>query len=340
MKDMKRSVLYIIVVLALFGLAVRAVRPPGENRLARSEFLMDTIVNAVVYSRDKAAGEQALQLAYREMTRLEALLDRHSDTSDVARINRSAGEAPVRVSEDTMEVLKRALHIGVLSDGAFDITVAPLLSLWGFGTGGETVPEAESIASALRLVDFQQIKLDETAGTVLLKNKGSQIDLGGIAKGYIVDRAAEILLEQGITVAFLDAGGDIRVIGGKPDGSAWRIGVRHPRARREVIAVIELRDRAIVTSGDYMRYFIADDVRYHHIINPATGFPAQGLTSVTVVAADALTADALSTAGFVLGLEAAMALFESMPDVEAIIVTADGKVHVSSGLAGKVEVRS
>jgi thiamine biosynthesis lipoprotein len=336
----KTVVLYGLMVVLLVGLVVRVARPPGEKRLTRTEFLMDTIVNSVAFSRDRSAGEKALGLVYLEMARLEVLLDRYRDSSDVSKINRSAGEAPVSVTGETLDVIIRALQVGTQTGGAFDITVAPVLSLWGFGTAEENVPAAEELAKALRLVDFRGVRLDEAAGTVFLETRGSQIDLGGIAKGYIVDRAAEFLLEQGITSAYLDAGGDIRVIGEKPDGSPWRIGVRHPRERREIIAIVELRDQAIVTSGDYERFFIADGTRYHHIIDPATGYPAQGLVSVTVVAPDALTADALSTAGFVLGLERAMALFESMADVEAIIVSEEGEVHITSGLQGQVEVRS
>jgi thiamine biosynthesis lipoprotein len=173
---------------------------------------------------------------------------------------------------------------------------------------------------------------------VYLPKSGTEIDLGGIAKGYVVDRAVDVLRQSGITSASVDAGGDIRLIGGKPGGRPWRVGVRHPRERDRIIAVLELLDSAVVTSGDYERYFMLGGTRYHHLLDPDTGLPAAGLASVTVVAADATTADALSTTVFVMGRERGLALIESLPGVEAILVTAELDVILSSGLVGKVTV--
>jgi thiamine biosynthesis lipoprotein len=299
---------------------------------------MDTVVETRVFDRDEDKAKFALERAYQEMSRLEGLLDRHSSTSEVFKVNQSAGEKAVTVSAVTLEVVSKALKIGELTNGSFDITIAPLLNLWGFGSGEEKIPTRQELSNAAAWVDYNQVDVDRGAGTVFLPWDDMELDLGGIAKGFIVDKAAELLVREGINSAYIDAGGDIRVIGSRPDESAWRIGIRHPRNRRKVIAIVEIQNSAIVTSGDYERFFLVDDVRYHHILNPGTGMPARGLISATVLAPDAFSADALSTAVFVLGLEDGMALIESLPDVEAILITEEEDIKLSSGMEGKVEI--
>lgn len=333
MKKAKGIVPYLIVAVVLVALVAAANRP---KRIEQSDFLMDTIVQIVVFDKNVRRGEEAVKEAYLEMARLESLLDRHNAASEVSQVNQAAGQKAVKVSGETMEVISRAISVGELSEGAFDITVAPLLHLWGFTTGDPRVPNEEELALALSRVDYRLIELDRAKNTVFLQENGAELDLGGIAKGFIIDKAADILFARGVASAYLDAGGDIRVIGSKPDGSAWRIGVRHPRERRQLIAVLELRDSSVVTSGDYERFFLEDGIRYHHILNPQTGLPARDLISVTVVAADAFTADALSTAVFVLGRERGMALIESLPGVEALLVTKEEEILLSGGLEGKV----
>lgn len=336
---MKKTLMPFLVAAVLLAALTAAMQLRDDTeKSTRTEILMDTIVESTVFAEDPGLGTEALDLAYQEMHRLEGLLSRHRATSEVARINLAAGAGPVPVSPETLLLIDQAREFGELTDGAFDITVAPLLKLWRFAEGGGQVPPEESLRAAAALVDFRRVVADRGAGTVYLPVSGTEIDLGGIAKGYVVDRAVSVLRTNGITSASVDAGGDIRVIGGKPDGSPWRIGVRHPRERERIIAVLELRDSAVVTSGDYERYFLLDGTRYHHILDPDTGRPAAGLASVTVVAADATTADALSTAVFVMGRERGLALIESLPGVEAILVTGELKVILSSGLVGKVAV--
>jgi len=310
----------------------------GPKRLVRTEFLMSTVVETIIYTANAREGELALSAASDAAVRLEAILDRHRADSEVTAVNMQAGKEPVSVSADTFENISLALEVGRQTSGAFDITVAPLLDVWGFGTGNTEVPSEQRLTKALALVDYRQVRLVEQGRQVSLENEGMQLDLGGIAKGFIVDRAVEVLRAAGISSGTVDAGGDIRTIGSKPDGSPWRIGIRHPRERRELVAVVELRDQAIVTSGDYERFFAVGEQRYHHLLNPQTGMPARGVTSVTVVAPDAFAADAYSTAVFVMGLERGMAFVEALPGVEAIIITEDGQIHLSSGLEGQVEI--
>jgi len=339
----RRLIIAIIVAQILLALfIINMVRSGGllggPKRLVRTEFLMSTVVETIIYTANPKAGEQALSAASDAAVRLEAVLDRHRADSEVTAINMLAGKEPVSVSADTFANISLALEVGRLTSGAFDITVAPLLDVWGFGTGNTVVPSEQQLAKALPLVDYRQVRLVEEGRQVFLENAGMQLDLGGIAKGYIVDRAVEVLQAAGVSSGTVDAGGDIRAIGSKPDGSPWRIGIRHPRERRELVAVVELRDQAIVTSGDYERFFTVGEQRYHHLLNPQTGMPARGVTSVTIVAPDAFTADAYSTAVFVMGRERGMAFVESLPGVEAIILTEDGEIHLSSGLEGQVEI--
>lgn len=336
----KKYVPYVAAILVLAALAALVLRQPGREpgSVVRSEFLMDTIVECRVFHDDSQEAEEILDLVFEAMGQLEQILDRHRDYSETNRVNRSAGREPVAVSAELNGVIAKAVTVAEKTGGAFDITIAPLVELWGFGTDRVSVPDEKDIAQALTLVDYGKIRLED--GTVFLESEGMQLDLGGIAKGYIVDRAAKILRENGIDSAYIDAGGDIRVLGGKPDGSAWKVGVRNPRGqdRMALVAVMEIRDRAVVTSGDYERFFTVDGVRYHHILDPKTGQPARGLASVTVLAPDAFTADAYSTACFILGLEKGMQLIESEPDLEAIMVTESGDVFLSGGLEGQVTV--
>jgi thiamine biosynthesis lipoprotein len=335
----KTLIPYVVIVAVLAALFITVFRPDdGEKKVTRTEFLMDTIVESLIYTEDTKLGEEALTSAYREVSRLESVLDRHTSGSDIAKINEAAGSEPVPVSLNALDVIIRSLEVGELSGGAFDITIAPLIKLWGFGTGDTQIPGEAELAEALAFVDYSQVQVDRGAGTVFLPKAGIELDLGGIAKGFIVDKAVDALRDKGITSAYFDAGGDIRVLGGKPDGAPWLIGIRHPRDRRGIAATVEIRNSAIVTSGDYERYFQVNDERYHHIIDPQSGMPARGLISVTVVATDAFTADAYSTAVFVLGLEQGIALVESLPGVEAILITEDEQVHITSGLEGLVEV--
>ncbi|MFW0861215.1 MAG: FAD:protein FMN transferase [Dethiobacter sp.] len=339
----RRLIIAIVVsqILLVFFI-INMVRSGGllgcPKRLVRTEFLMDTVVETMIYTANIKAGENALAAASSEAVRLEAILDRHRAGSELKAINLLAGKEPLSVSADTFANISLALEVGRLSSGSFDLTVAPLLELWGFATGKTIVPSQQELAKVLPLVDYRRVRLTEEGMQVFLENDGMKLDLGGIAKGYIVDKAVEVLQAAGISSGTVDAGGDIRVIGSKPDGSPWRIGIRHPRERRELVAIVELRDEAIVTSGDYERYFTVAGQRYHHLLDPQTGMPARGLTSVTIVAPNAFTADVYSTAVFVMGQERGMALVESLPELEAIIITEDGQIHLSSGLEGQVEI--
>lgn len=265
-----------------------------------------------------------------------------SGDSEVARINRNAGIAPVEVSADLIEVLERALYYAELSGGAFDPTIGPLVALWGIGSGTSAgrIPDEAEIAGALALVDWRDLVIDRQRGTAFLKYQGMALDLGAIAKGYAADEAARLAREGGVRRGIFDLGGNILALGGR-DGkrgeeTPWRIGVQNPLDERGAyIGVLSVRDKSIVTSGIYERYFEADGRRYHHILSSGDGYPVNnGLLSVTIVAGRSIDADGLSTAVFALGYEEGRALIETLPDTEAIFIFEDRTVRITAGLEG------
>lgn len=330
---------FVLLVLLVVG-TVMALASNGTffNRGYREYrfnwFLMDTNVNVIIYSKDgQKTVEAAAGKAFDEMKGLEELLSRGVEGSDVWLINEGAG-SPVQVSGATLSLVQDAVHYGRISGGAFDVTIAPLMNIWGFFDQESRLPSGEEIDSALPLVDYRNLHVDVEKSEVALLKPGMELDPGGIAKGLIVDKGMEVLQREGIEKAIINAGGDIRVLGDKPGGLPWRIGVRNPRdnGAKESMVVLPLVDTAVATSGDYERFFVQDGIRYHHIIDPHTGYPAAGLTSVTVTAPDTVTADALSTAVFIMGPEKGMELVESLPGIEAILVGPHQEIIFSSGL--------
>jgi thiamine biosynthesis lipoprotein len=230
-----------------------------------------------------------------------------------------------------IEMLLASERLSAATDGAFDMTIAPLLDLWGF-TGEPRLPAPEEVASLLSLVCSACVVIDEENRTVYYTDPDLAVDLGGIAKGYAVDEAADVLKSLGIEGGVINAGGDMAVIGKKGD-LPWRIGIQHPRDSQELIAVLDVVDRSVVTSGDYERFFFLDDVRYHHILDPHTGYPAREAMSVTVVAGNTALADALATAYFVMGPKRALEAAEHTEGVDILIVDADGALFYTDGLA-------
>jgi thiamine biosynthesis lipoprotein len=290
---------------------------------------MDTEMAHKAFGRHSV---KALRAVENEAQRLECLLSRFLPESDISRINHSAGVKREKISPETYEILSRAMECSAISQGLFDITVGPLADLWDYKHALEP-PANNKIELVLPLVSYKDLELDAVQKTAGLKNSGQSVDLGGIGKGFAGDRFMEIFQEYGVTSAFSNIGGNVSTLGNKPDGSPWRVGIRHPRLNG-LIGAVAVTGKAVVTSGDYERYFLdKEGRRFHHILNPITGYPAEsGLVSVTVVADSAMTADALSTVVFVAGLERGLALIEKYPRAEAVLVDAKLRVYVTRGL--------
>ncbi len=350
-----------VALLSLLSACDRAPKEPGPASSvprstaehirgpfapAKVEFqgkAMGTAVQFVGYTArgvDEAATRAAMGRALDEIRRLEALMTTWRDDSELAEVNRRAGEA-VKVSSETLDVIEKSIWAGEISEGTFDISFEPLSDVWKFGDASEAepkIPTRAQVEPRRLLVDYRKLQVDRGASTVKI-GKGQRISLGGIAKGYAVDAAAKVLRDAKLSSFLVQAGGDLYGAGKKPDGSPWVSGIRDPRGGPEAFfATVELQDNAFSTAGDYARSFIKDGRRYHHIIDPRTGFPAEASRSVTVWAKDALTADAIDDGVFILGPEKGLALAESLDGVGVVIVDANNKVHISRRLQGKVHV--
>lgn len=321
----------------LTGTALAESRSP-DRVMRRSDTAMGTRITLTVWGDDEALAARGAEAVFDEFDRIDRLMTSWGDDSDVARINAAAGSA-VKVSDEVIAVIERAQATSKASGGGFDITVGAFRGLWKFDEDRDgTIPEKADVLERLRLVGYQNVIVDRNAGTVKLRRKGMRITLGGIAKGYAVDRAVAILHELGLVDFILQAGGDLYV-SGKKGSRSWIVGIRDPRGPADApFAVAGIQNRTFSTSGDYERAVVKDGKRYHHILDPRTGYPADQARSVTVMAADALTADAWSTALFVMGPERGMKLVESMADLEAVFVTADNQVLVSSGLKDTLKI--
>lgn len=308
--------------------------PPAPPLEELEAFRMDTYFRLAVSGLTGAQKEAVL----REVTELDRLLDRFSPDSDISRINAGAGQ-PVPVGDRTLDLLAQALDLAAETGGAFDPTVGPLADLWQIGPAGAAgeeeswrPPDPAEVARVLPLVDYRKLQLDPDRKVAQLVQPGMGLDVGGIAKGYAVDRVAALLKGWGIENALIDFGGDYYVLGKHPEGRPWKLGIRHPRDPSQVMAVLAVQDCAVTTSGDYQRYRLYQGQRFSHLLDPFTGYPARELTSVTVLAPSGVVADALATAVFVLGPEKGLALVEEWPGVEAVLVDRKLEIQVSSGM--------
>ncbi len=317
----KRMFAFLLAPLLLLPYGCAPAQP-----LERTFFAMDTVMTLRLY---EGGDENTLDQAEARVRELEAQWSVTEENSEICALNRG-GRA--ELSPETAELLGAALDMCRRTDGALDISTYPVLRAWGFTTGEYSVPGGEAIAALLPLVDYGRVALE--AGAAALP-PGMEIDLGSVAKGYTGDALAALLKQGGAASALLDLGGNIQAVGSKPDGSPWRVAVRDPAGDGSV-GVVEVVDQAVVTSGGYERYFEEDGVRYWHIIDPATGWPARsGLASVTVVGESGLLCDGLSTALFVMGREGALEHWRQHRDFEAVLVSEDGSVTITAGLEGR-----
>ena len=302
--------------------------PSRNQKVTDTGFFFDTVVSVTLYG---AENETLLGDCFSLMRDYENMFSRTRENSDIWNINHSCGK-PVEVSEETAALLQMAKYYYELSEGAFDITVAPVVSLWDFtGESHHTVPSQEELQKTLSHVDCRKLEIHGT--TVTLNDPEASIDPGGIAKGFIADRIKDFLEDQGIKSGLISLGGNVLTIGTKPDSTPWNIAIRKPFGEAsESVATVRTAGESVVTSGTYERYFEVDGTLYHHILNPENGCPADnGLTSVTIISDSSAAGDALSTACFVLGPEKGMALVESLENTEALFITEDLSMYQSSG---------
>ncbi len=325
------SVLGLVLVLLTLKFLDSSLKP-----ITKEKILLDTLVTIKVYEKNQKRASQAINKAFKEIEIIERTANNFDSKSDLSKLNREAGNEPVKVSPDLFKMIEVSLNYNRVLDGAFDISILPLVDLWSFGKRKDP-PRKSDILSKLSLVGIEKVKINSQDHTVsLAPNTG--LDLGGISKGYAVDRAIEILKGEGINSALVTTGSTTRTLGQKPGGQLWQVGIQHPRTPDKLIGIVNVGQKSISTSGDYQRFFIKDGRRYHHILHPKTGYPVEGIISVTVITdRSCAEADVLSTGIFVLGYPQGMEFIEKALDIEGIIITSDGRVHLSRGMQGKIK---
>lgn len=325
---MKKAHFSLMILLTLSSMLLLSGCTKNKGNISKTDFYFDTVITVTLY--DSSAEEQ-LDGCFVLADKYEKLLSTTVKGSDIWNINHANGK-PVEVSDETITLLKKAISYSKLSNGAFDITIGKLSSLWDFKNHADTIPSQEDINNALSTVGYENIRID--GNTVTLKNPDTCIDLGGIGKGYIADRMKQYLNDNGIQEGIISLGGNVLTIGPKSSGETYKIGIQKPfDTTGSSIASIEITDASTVSSGVYERYFEVDGKCYHHILNPANGYPYDnGLLGVTIITESSADADALSTTCFALGLEDGMSFIEKTDDVEALFITDDYQIHKSSGV--------
>ncbi len=323
----KHLLLLILCVIIMTGCSFAGTSDRSdisdETEVSRLVEAMDTIMSIKAYGAD---AETALDKSEEEIMRLDALLRRKSENSEIYKLN---NENSAKISDDTFQLIKRALDICENTNGAFDITIAPVMDLWGFYDNDFYVPTENELNKILSAVDYHNIEINNNSVDVV---NGANIDLGGIAKGYTSNRIAEIFRENNVKSGIVSLGGNVQAIGVKPDGSKWKVAIQHPD-NESYIGGLSISDMAVITSGGYQRFFERNGIIYHHIIDPSTGYPAHSeLKSVSIVSADATLADGLSTALFVMGLDAGIDYWQNHNGFDVVFVTDNNKIYITKGI--------
>ncbi len=351
-KHLKKILILLLIIIIFTGFTLTNLFE--QKFVTKQSYLLNTLIS-IKASGDNA--EEAIDAAMGRITEIESTMSAHIKDTDVWNINHSRAGEEVYLSRDTWQVIKKGIFYSQLTNGYFDITVKPLMDLWGIGTENPRVPTQTELGQVLKNIDFNMITINEELGTITFKQENMGIDLGGIAKGYAADEVIRILKEYGVKSAYADLGGNIVILGKKKMGwkqyiisnvkgkktsfyQDWRIGIQDPLEQRgSYMAVVELSDKAIVTSGPYERHFEKNSKIYHHILDPFTGYPVDnGVISATIIADESIDADALSTSIFILGEHKGIDLIESLPGIEAIIINEDKIVSITEGLEGKVTI--
>ena len=318
----------------------------GDDKVTKELFAMDTVMTLTAYG---SCAEEGIEQAVSEIQRLDAILSTGNENSEVAGINRRSRELAGAASDtaadtdvpcsfslsgDVSALLSRSLELWQDTEGAFDITIYPLMRLWGFTDGQYHVPSEEELASILPKTGSEDIVFDKGSGEMSFLEAGMEIDFGGIGKGYTSGRLMQVFRDAGVESALVSLGGNVQALGTKPDGKLWKVAIQNPSGGENYLGIVQVADKAVITSGGYERFFEEDGQTYHHILDPSTGFPARsGLLSVTIVSEDAAMADGLSTALFVQGEESAAGYWRARQDAfDIILYTEDGRLLASSGL--------
>jgi len=303
---------------------------------SQESYQIGTYITLSIYADAEVPGEVFDDL-FNLIDYYEYMTSKNIVETELNEINRNAGIAPVNVSDELFDMIRIGLEYSKVSNGLFDLSIGPLVDLWGIGSDHAKLPTETEITNILKSVDYTKIVVDDSTKSVYLSEKGMALDLGAIAKGYIADRLKDMILEKGYESAIINLGGNVLTVGGKPNSDHWNIGVRDPESDAgSTMGVLKLKDNSIVSSGTYERFFIQDNVRYHHILNTETGYPEQNkMLSVSIISDRSVDGDALSTTVFLLGLEKGYAYVETLENIDAVFIMEDHSVYVTSGLKDK-----
>lgn len=330
-KIIKRLTISLLLIFSLTILGGCSKDNKSTEPLSRSEVLMGTVVTVSLYDSND---EAILDKVFNKVKYLESILSINENGTLVDEINEEAGIKPVKVDDDTYNIVKKGIEYSNLSNGLFDISVGPIVKLWNIGLPEARVPSQEEIDEKLPLIGYSDIEIDDTNKTIFLKRKGMMIDLGGIAKGYTADVISNILTEEGVKSAIINLGGNVFAHGSKVNGDDWKIGIQNPFTERGgIIGTITTSNKSVVTSGIYERYIEQDGVKYHHILSPFTGYPYDNeIAGITIVSDKSVDGDALSTSVFAMGVEKGMEFVNTLDGIDAIFITKDYKVYITDGL--------
>ena len=330
-KIIKRLTISLLLIFSLTILGGCSKDNKSTEPLSRSEVLMGTVVTVSLYDSND---EAILDKVFNKVKDLESILSINENGTLVDEINEEAGIKPVKVDDDTYNIVKKGIEYSNLSNGLFDISVGPIVKLWNIGLPEARVPSQEEIDEKLPLIGYSDIEIDDTNKTIFLKRKGMMIDLGGIAKGYTADVISNILTEEGVKSAIINLGGNVFAHGRKVNGDDWKIGIQNPFTERGgIIGTITTSNKSVVTSGIYERYIEQDGVKYHHILSPFTGYPYDNeIAGITIVSDKSVDGDALSTSVFAMGVEKGMEFVNTLDGIDAIFITKDYKVYITDGL--------
>lgn len=304
----------------------------SQQAFKRTLKLMGNRFEVTIVAKTETEANSFIDIGIEEIIRIEKLISSWDAGSETSAINAQAGIKPVKVSSELFQLIERAIRLSKLTNGAFDISYASMDKIWKFDGSMTEMPSDEKIKASVAKVGFQNIELDKNASTVFLKKEGMKIGFGAIGKGYAADKAKDLLIKKGVSAGIINASGDMNTWGKQPNGDFWKVAITNPMNKNKAFALIPITEGAVVTSGDYEKYVSFNGVRYTHIIDPRTGYPASGIISATVFAPKAELADALATSIFVMGIEVGLDRINQLPKIECIIIDDKGDIHKSENI--------
>jgi len=326
------SVIIIAIIVAVILIFIFATGKYEKPEVKRNSYSLGTIINLRAYG-NKA--QKAIDEAIEKLNDIDDKMSAFKEHSEISKINSKAGTSSEEiVSKDTYFVVKNAVEYSEILEGTFDPTIRPLVKLWSIGTKEEIIPEKLKIEEIRKLVNYRDVLLNENKNSIMLKQKQQALDVGGIAKGFAADEVRDIFYKHNIKSALIDLGGNIFALGSKEDGTPWRVGIQNPfKPRGEYVGILSVKNKSVVTSGNYEKYFMKDGQRFHHIIDPKTGYPSQSrIISATIISDNSIDGDGLSTGIYILGIDKATKIIEAIDGIEAIFITEDKKIYKTSGV--------